>query len=409
MNTRLVLITSDFPFGKSETFLENELPFLSDNFREVCILSLSESTVQTRTVPQNVSVIRRPVRLSIIQKIGALRHFLNPEIWIEIKRIRSIYHLRISKAQIATLLLSWERSRRISKVTEALFTENTIGYAYWCDDSALALAQLKKRYPKVPTLARCHGWDLYFEASTIRYLPFRAFISTNLSQIFPISQKGVDYISENWKIVQTGKIKCSRLGTISCHKEWKLPGQDYIYPLIVSCSNVIPLKRVDLIYKALSNITDRKLRWVHFGNGTELPALRQLVMKNEIKNFQVELKGSVTNQEILRFYEKESPILFVNVSTTEGIPVSIMEAMSFGIPVLATDVGGTAELVNQENGWLVDKDISQFELSAMIKGILKEDPSNMEKKSKEAYKTWESKFNAEKNYQLFVKELLGLG
>lgn len=42
------------------------------------------------------------------------------------------------------------------------------------------------------------------------------------------------------------------------------------------------------------------------------------------------------------------------MSDSEGIPVSIMEAMSFGIPVIARNVGGMSEIVNEENGLLLE-------------------------------------------------------
>lgn len=44
------------------------------------------------------------------------------------------------------------------------------------------------------------------------------------------------------------------------------------------------------------------------------------------------------------------------MSDSEGIPVSIMEAMSFGIPVIARNVGGMSEIVNEENGLLLEND-----------------------------------------------------
>ncbi|MFR4320263.1 MAG: glycosyltransferase [Blautia massiliensis (ex Durand et al. 2017)] len=44
----------------------------------------------------------------------------------------------------------------------------------------------------------------------------------------------------------------------------------------------------------------------------------------------------------------------MNVSSSEGIPVSIMEATSFGIPGIATDAGGTKEIIrDKENGVLL--------------------------------------------------------
>ena len=61
--------------------------------------------------------------------------------------------------------------------------------------------------------------------------------------------------------------------------------------------------------------------------------------------------------------------MFINVSSTEGIPVSIMEAMSFGIPVIATAVGGTPEIVNNENGYLLSKDPSAKELAEVIQNF----------------------------------------
>jgi len=48
----------------------------------------------------------------------------------------------------------------------------------------------------------------------------------------------------------------------------------------------------------------------------------------------------------------------MNLSETEGIPVSIMEAQSAGVPILATNLGGTSEIVNNENGFLVEKDFN---------------------------------------------------
>ncbi|NJK95527.1 MAG: glycosyltransferase [Bacteroidales bacterium] len=50
--------------------------------------------------------------------------------------------------------------------------------------------------------------------------------------------------------------------------------------------------------------------------------------------------------------------MFLNTSLSEGVPVSVMEALSFGLPVIATDVGGTGELINDEVGMLINPEIS---------------------------------------------------
>jgi colanic acid/amylovoran biosynthesis glycosyltransferase len=70
--------------------------------------------------------------------------------------------------------------------------------------------------------------------------------------------------------------------------------------------------------------------------------------------------GNVENSKILDFYSENYVDLFINFSEFEGVPVSIMEAQSAGIPVLATKVGGTSEIVSSDNGFLVEK---HFDLS----------------------------------------------
>ena len=58
----------------------------------------------------------------------------------------------------------------------------------------------------------------------------------------------------------------------------------------------------------------------------------------------------------MNYYNTYEIDLFVNLSTIEGVPVSIMEAQSSGIPVLATDVGSSKEIVDDDNGFLIPKD-----------------------------------------------------
>ena len=62
--------------------------------------------------------------------------------------------------------------------------------------------------------------------------------------------------------------------------------------------------------------------------------------KNFPKNIRAEFKGRVLNKEVLKFYIDEVPDLFINLSSSEGIPMSIMEAMSCSIPVIATNNKG---------------------------------------------------------------------
>ena len=73
--------------------------------------------------------------------------------------------------------------------------------------------------------------------------------------------------------------------------------------------------------------------------------------------------GAFSNREVFDFYKSHPVDFLINVSNNEGIPVSIMEAHSFSIPVVATNVGGTSEIVNEENGILLPADPDTGELA----------------------------------------------
>ena len=104
------------------------------------------------------------------------------------------------------------------------------------------------------------------------------------------------------------------------------------------------------------------------------------------------------------FY-KENPVdLFVNVSTTEGLPISIMEAISFGIPVLATNVGGTHEVViDGENGWLLDADITADELAETVIEQINLDKSAKDRQKRKARQIWESQYEYRTAYASFYQ------
>lgn len=242
-----------------------------------------------------------------------------------------------------------------------------------------------------------HRWDIYFEESKVDYLPYRSFIATHLNKIVSISQDGIDYAIKKWKVNK----ECFTLSRLGVKETVRVVPKGNRLKM-VSCSNIIPVKRVELIAKALMEITDIEIEWTHFGDGVLFNRLKEQIKKLP-KNISVNLPGRVLNKEIYKAYQKIQPHLLINVSSSEGVPVSIMEAMSFGIPCIATDVGGNSEIVNNENGILLTSDPSLNDIQKAIKSVL-----NNHSKSEAAYQTWKEKYNAEKNYKEFAEELIKL-
>jgi glycosyltransferase involved in cell wall biosynthesis len=399
----LILVTGGFPYGKGETFLETEVKFLAKGFDKVKIVAINPLTEAKRDLPDNCHATALQINIEAKEKVGALRFLFSKLFWDEIKVIRRVYNIRMTKGIISTMLISLYRASFIKKCVERnINTNEQVFYSYWCDDAALALALMKQKHPASKAVCRIHRWDVYFEESTLNYLPFRHFITDQLNKIFSISKDGMDYAMNRWKVNKANFI-LSRLGIES--QEKPINGTDE-YFTIVSCSNLISVKRVELLAKAIVELDEKlKIHWIHIGNGPERLKIEKII-KDVSTSTLIELPGRLANSQVFDLYRETKPNLFINVSSSEGIPVSIMEAMSFGIPSIATDVGGNGEIVNEKNGILLESNPSPADVAAAISTFF--DVEIQQTKSNAAHNTWKKSYSAEINYLKFLELLKAL-
>jgi glycosyltransferase involved in cell wall biosynthesis len=396
----LLLVTAGFPYGKSETFLENELPIVAKGFERVTILAIGDGAGERRFVPENCKV--HHLDLSDTKKIQpkALSLAGSPIIRKERKWIKKKYAQKVEGQHHKIMLMSLAKAKMIAKWIKKKLMDGTetVAYSYWGDDAAIALALLQRKHFFGKAICRAHRWDLYPNVQNFPYLPFRSLMVDHLDEIHSISDDGFVAIEKDWKC-STAKVVLSRLGV---KKQVNVAQQST--RLLLSCANLIPVKRVNLIIQALQHVSF-PINWIHFGDGVEMEQLMKAA-ESLPENVQVTWKGRVANQEVLSFYRAHHPTAFINVSSSEGVPVSIMEAFSFGIPVIATDVGGNGEIVNNENGILLAAHPSEKEVAQAITSVFEASESDYAKKSKAAFATWEKDYNAEKNYEGFVGGLL---
>lgn len=407
MAKKLVLLTSGFPFGNSEPFLETEIDFLSNAFDEVIVVCPNNAKSAPRILPSNCLVRNYSSELSKWHKLLSFFGIFTILFWKELSVIVFTYKKRVNLGILKTMLISRYQGGRIMQFCNHLISEdkeksNFVFYSYWCDDSAIGLAMFHRKNQDYKCISRTHGWDVYFEVSTLNYLPYRQFVVKNLSKLFPISDKGKSYISDVWKIKEYSKIQVSRLGV----KKQDFEVKKFPIFTIVSCSNVIPLKRIHLIIDALAQINTEQIQWFHFGDGPLLEELKTYAKEKLPMNITYEFKGRWNNNDLMNWYSQHQPDVFINVSSSEGIPVSIMEAMSFGIPAIATNVGGTAELVNEENGCLLPANPQVQQIENAMRYFISLSKENQMKFSDKAKFKWEQDFNARSNYELFCSQLV---
>jgi glycosyltransferase involved in cell wall biosynthesis len=407
----LVFITSQFPFGTSESFVATELPFLTPNFEKIIIIAQNTSSEIKRVIPDNIDVVRYNPSTSAkgFLYIPVL-FILNSNEIISMLKDEIDFRLSIGdKFTIRKFLFLFKKIIKAfqlrdfitKKLAEKKINESVVFYSYWLKTGAHAISLLN--YRNSIKIARGHGSDIYEEKTETGYLPLLKFSALKLDAIFFISKQGKEYFIQKTKVDSPG-FHLSYLGVekpvlkdVNSIKSGKF--------VIVSCSNIVALKRIDLIIDALEiTNTVKDLLWIHFGDG---------VLKSELENYAEKKLGQLPgksyrfmghyhHEDLIKYYTANHIDLFLNTSSTEGVPVSIMEAQSFSMPVIATDTGGLKEIVSEGTGWLMPVDFRPIDLASLIEyyaalPLVETDTIRMN-----AYMNWTINFNAAINYSEFI-------
>ena len=168
----LYFFTTTFPFGSGETFIENEIQFLSKKFKKIFIISNDLTSNNFRDVPSNVYLERIRYELAPFEKIFSIFYLSRSVFWKELFHIKTKYNKRITLGIVKTALLSLCNAKRLSKqfTDMKIVNSNSIYYSYWSNDSAIALALLKNN-ENIKCFSRIHGWDVFLgHQHTIIYL-----------------------------------------------------------------------------------------------------------------------------------------------------------------------------------------------------------------------------------------------
>ena len=417
----LIIFTFKYPFEPpTEQFLDDELRFLADEDLDILLVPSArerkDSPYPFPGTKPNISVraIKRssPAGEAFFGLLSALKHI--GHLRDDIRRIRKAAHPQGKSYALKETLKDYIQAgalfRHFAKQIpdEVLRGRNRIIlYSYWLNPAASAAAlfkkHLKKRYAvPVTAYARAHGEGDLYRKGMEHCRPCLKLLNEELDAVFPISRGGQE------TLIQDGILRAEthRLGV---KKQAPFPASAHSVPLVVSCSVVNGNKRVEKIAELLSRIP-REIRWVHFGGGETEQRVRSYCEKHLPENVFWELRGWTAHDAIMDFYREESPDLFLNVSRVEGIPVSIMEAMSCSIPCAATDTGASGEIVSDgRNGFLLPVEFDPDETARKLSGYLFGDEQEKARMRQEARATFEQDYDAAVNYAAFARRLVSGG
>lgn len=409
MKRLLILFTNSFPYGTSEPYLETEYPLYSAYFDKVLIVAACRRNEPvTRPIDSETTEVMEDYTLSkdLRSVMEAISFVLTDRLFYH-----ELMHLVLTEGFTCRklydmLVFSLCGNHRAMQARRWLrrHPEYQVGaiYAYWLHIPAYAALRLKRMLKGKPqTVSRAHGYDLYLERHETGYIPFHLQMYKGLDAVAPVSSQGKEYLLSRYG--KTGRVCVHRLGAAD-HAQHNPYGSREVLRL-VSCARSISLKRLDRIVDALTYITDMPVEWMHIGDGPIQKDLERYAEEKLPANVTAIFKGSIANEQVYEIYASRPFHVFVNVSETEGIPVAMMEAMSFDIPVIATNVGGAAELVDEANGYLLHKDFSDEELAWSIKQIAQLPECEYVQMRKAARMKFEREYCAQANYRAFLERL----
>lgn len=159
------------------------------------------------------------------------------------------------------------------------------------------------------------------------------------------------------------------------------------------CTGTINFRKGQrIIIEALHNLPIDILKQTHLdliGDGGERPVLEGLVHKYGLDE-NVRFWGMVPNVEVYKYLAENN--IYLLMSKNEGLPISIIEAMRAGLPIISTNVSGIPELVDVgHNGFLLNPDVN--ELTVLLSKLPNYDWELMGKNSR---KRFEKEFTFER-------------
>lgn len=238
-------------------------------------------------------------------------------------------------------------------------------HAHWGGTSS-TMAMAVSRLTDIPWSLTCHRWDIY---------------ENNLLALKSRDARFVRFISVRGRndAVSLGALpeKCVVIHMGLTLAECRYEAREVANPARLVCAaNMIEVKGHRYLIEALKLLRDDGLNATLdlYGDGPERPALVELCQTYKLGEA-VTFLGHRPRQDLLDALGSGVYVLFVlpsielSVSLHEGIPVSIMEAMSCGVPVISTKTGSIEELLPPSLGVTVpDRDASA--LVAVIRSLL---------------------------------------
>ncbi len=236
-------------------------------------------------------------------------------------------------------------------------------------------ARISRMFTKKEVIYVSHGWSAVYNGNTYTrpiYIMIESLLSKLTSKILNVSESD-QKIAEDIIGIKQNKMLMIENAIYPLGKKLNMVDEDTLK--IVMVARFESPKRPDLLMQSVQNMEDVELYLV--GDGSMLEQCQRYKSDN------IHFIGATDN--IYEVLQKCN--VFALISDHEGLPMSVLEAMSIGLPLLLSNISGCRPLVNN-NGFLVDNTIA-----AIQEGIKRLQNSDLEQLSRYSYSSYSEKFN----------------
>ncbi len=275
-------------------------------------------------------------KLSLPGGVSAFWNALLPEFHkMDDVRFRTLEIGGHGKNVFGPLIDIWNLRKATKTTTDLIVLNPSLGSRSFFRDAFFAKYLIRNN---IPFVVFFHGWNLKFEEKIDKkYVSFFQNTLGKAKKIFILSsdfkEKLLAWGFKGEVVVATTTVDAKLFEKQIVLKEDN-SNQDTLKILFLS--RLIAGKGIYETIKAFENLRNDKVnvQLIIAGSGEESETIKSLVEQNE----NITLTGHVTGQEKIELYKNCT--LYCLPSYSEGLPTSVLEAMSFGKPVITTPVGG---------------------------------------------------------------------
>lgn len=392
---KIAYILSMFP-KLSESFVLNEIVGQLKNGNEIFILSLDNPTEHIihdefeKYMIEERTYYFKWENLLKISKISFLKFLLSNIVHDLLNLNVPVNSIQMTKYPINSIKIAYFATIFKNENIDLIHTHFApMGYY------AYKLSNLLK----IPYTLTTHAYDIYKNPNNTELKK----IMNEASSVITISEYNKNYLANELQI--NSPIEVVRCGIE--HVKFNNKERGYLHNLhnshnikILSVARFVEKKGLNYLIKSIPLVTKEfeNCEFIIVGSGELEESLIKLTHDLNVENY-VSFEGNVSDSKLLQYYSCTDifvlPCIIAENGDRDGIPVSIMEAMSLEIPVISTTVSGIPELIdNKISGILIPPKDEKSLSEAIIE--LCHDKNSRILMGKEGRKVVLEKFNLKK-------------